>query len=152
MVDRSVAAARQLASRARRRVKGAAAPPDADLARQRAVVDAFFAAGRLGDFDALVQLLHPNVVRRSDVYPEQRGAEKVARAALAGGRQVGTAVVLPVIVNGSAGALLVRDGLPLAVLGFTVAGDKIAEIDVFTDPALLRQLGLDLITRSGGLA
>src|SRR5208283_3061571 len=86
MVGRSPTAARQLASRARRRVRGAAVPPDADLVRQREVVDAFFAAGRAGDFEALVRVLDPNVVLRSDLpkVGEQRGAARVARMSLAG--------------------------------------------------------------------
>jgi RNA polymerase sigma factor (sigma-70 family) len=153
MVGRSVTAARQLASRARRRVKGAAVPPGADLARQREVVDAFFAAGRSGDFDALVRVLDPNVVRRSDVAGsrEMRGARQVARLALAGARRAGATTVLPVLVNGSAGGLVLTDGRPFAVIGFTVSGAKIVEIDVFTDPARLGQLGLDIVMRSNGL-
>jgi RNA polymerase sigma factor (sigma-70 family) len=151
MVGRSAMAARQLASRARRRVKGAAVPPDVDVARQREVVDAFFAAGRSGDFDALVRVLDPNVVRRSDVHGEQRGAEQVARQALGGGRWARAATLLPVIVNGSAGGLVVRDGRPLAVLGFSISGGKIVEIDVFTDAERLGRLGLEHVMRSNGL-
>ena len=152
MVGRSTTATRQLASRARRRVKGAAVPADADLARQREVIDAFFAAGRLGDFDALVRVLDPNVVRRSDLHRDQRGAQKVARSALGGARRTGTTAVtvLPVVVNGSAGALVLRDGRPFAVLGFTVSNGRIAEIDVFQDPERLARLGLDRVVRSSG--
>jgi RNA polymerase sigma factor (sigma-70 family) len=130
MVGRSPTAARQLASRARRRVQGAAVPPlDRDLARQREVVDAFFAAGRAGDFDALVRVLDPEVVLRSDLpkVGEQRGAS-----------------VLPVLVNGTAGAVIVEDGRATSVMGFTVSGGRIVEIDVVTDPGRLSQLGLDL--------
>jgi RNA polymerase sigma factor (sigma-70 family) len=143
MVGRSATAARQLASRARRRVKGAAVPPDADPARQREVVNAFFAAGRAGDFDALVRVLDPNVVLRSDVpkVGEQRGATRVARMALAGARR--SASVVPILVNGTAGAVIVEDGRATVVMGFTVSGDKIVEIDVITDPARLGPL-LDL--------
>ncbi len=144
MVSRSATAARQLASRARRRVQGAAAPPDADRARQREVVDAFFAAGRAGDFDALVRVLDPDVVLRSDLprVGEQRGATRVARLARAGARP--SASVLPVLVNGAAGAVIVEDGRATTVMGFTVSGGKIVEIDVVTDPGRLGQLGLDL--------
>jgi len=144
MVGRSPAAARQLASRARRRVQGAAVPPDADAARQREVVDAFFAAGRAGDFDALVRVLDPDVVLRSDVpkIGEQRGATRVARLACVGGRR--SASVLPVLVNGTAGAVIVEDGRATTVMGFTVSGGKIVEIDVVTDPGRLGQIGLDL--------
>ncbi len=144
MVGRSAAAARQLASRARRRVQGAAVPPDANAARQREVVDAFFAAGRAGDFDALVRVLDPDVVLRSDA-PKigvQRGAARVARLARAGGRR--SASVLPVLVNGSAGAVIVEDGRAITVMGFTVSGGRIVAIDVVTDLARLDQLGLDL--------
>jgi RNA polymerase sigma factor (sigma-70 family) len=149
MVGRSATAARQLASRARRRVKGAAVKADTDLARQREVVDAFFAAGRLGDFEALVRVLDPDVVRRSDVpgVREQRGAKKVASSALAGARLSATTTVLPVIVNGTAGGLVVRDGRPFAVLGFTVSGGKIIEIDVVMDPERLGRLRLDSVMR-----
>ncbi len=151
MVGRSPAAARQLASRARRRVKGSAVPPEVDVARQREVVDAFFAAGRSGDFEALVRVLDPDVVRRSDVLGELRGARLVARSALAGARREGTMSVLPVLVNGSAGGLVLRDGRPFAVLGFAVAAGKIVEIDLVTKPERLATLGLDAILRSNGL-
>jgi RNA polymerase sigma-70 factor (ECF subfamily) len=144
IVGRSATAARQLASRARRRVQGAAVPPDADPARQREVVNAFFAAGRAGNFDALIRVLDPNVVLRSDVpkVGEQRGATRVARMALVGARR--SASVLPVLVNGTAGAVIVEDGRTSVVMGFTVSGGKIVEIDVVTDPARLGQLGIDL--------
>jgi RNA polymerase sigma factor (sigma-70 family) len=153
MVGRSPTAARQLASRARRRVKGAAVPPASDFARQREVVDAFFAAGRLGDFDALVRVLDPNVVRRSDVpgAREVRGAKLVARSALGGARWAAAMTALPVIVNGTPGGLVVRDGRTLAVLGFTVSGGQIVEIDVFTQPERLGRLGLDAVMRSKGV-
>jgi RNA polymerase sigma factor (sigma-70 family) len=144
MVGRSPAAARQLASRARRRVQGAAVPSDADHARQREVVDAFFAAGRAGDFDALVRVLDPDVVLRSDVpkIGTQRGATRVARMALAGARR--SASVLPVLVNGAAGAVIAEDGRATTVMGFVVSGGKVVEIDVVTDSERLAQLGLDL--------
>lgn len=145
MVGRSPTAARQLASRARRRVQGASMPPlERDVARQREVVDAFFTAGRAGDFDALVRVLDPEVVLRSDLpkVGEQRGATRVARLARAGART--SASVLPVLVNGTAGAVIVEDGRATSVMGFTVSGGRIVEIDVVTDPGRLSQLGLDL--------
>src|SRR5580658_2561298 len=147
MVGRSPAAARQLASRARRRVRGAAVPPiDRDVARQREVVDAFFAAGRAGDFDALVRVLHPDVVLRSDVQRvgEQRGASRVARMALGGARR--PASVLPVLVNGTAGGVIVEDGQAALLMAFTVSGGKIVEIDVITDPERLRVIDLGALT------
>jgi RNA polymerase sigma-70 factor (ECF subfamily) len=145
MVGRSPTAARQLASRARRRVQGTAVPPiERDVARQREVVEAFFAAGRAGDFDALVRVLHPDVVLRSDVprVGEQRGAARVARMALGGARRGGTATVLPVVVNGGAGALIVENGQIVTVMGFTVSGGKIVEIDGIADPERLRRIDL----------
>jgi RNA polymerase sigma factor (sigma-70 family) len=135
MVGRSPAAARQLASRARRRVQGAAVPPDADLARQREVVNAFFAATRSGDFAALVAVLDPNVVARWDGPGiEKRGAALVARMMLAAAAQQ-SAIALPV---------LVRDGRAIAVMGFTVSGGKIVAMDTVADPERLGKLGLDL--------
>jgi RNA polymerase sigma factor (sigma-70 family) len=147
MVGRSPAAARQLASRARRRVQGAAVPPiDRDVARQREVVQAFFAAGRAGDFDALLRVLDPDVVLRSDVpkIEEQRGAARVGRMALAGARR--TASVLPVLVNGTAGAVIVEEGRAALVMAFTVSGGKIVEIDVITEPERLRWIDLGALT------
>ena len=152
MVGRSATAARQLASRARRRVQGAAVPPDVDLARQREVVDAFFAAGRAGDFDALVRVLDPDVVLRSDVpkVGEQRGAARVARMALAGARGGGlSASVLPVLVNGVAGALIVQNGRAVTVMAFTVSGGRIVAIDGIADPDRISRLQLDLAALQG---
>jgi RNA polymerase sigma-70 factor (ECF subfamily) len=147
MVDRSPMAARQLASRARRRVRGAAPTPDGDLARQREVVDAFFAASRDGDFDALVAVLHPDVVLRSDggvMRPDasvvRRGAENVAGNALMFARL--SPFVRPALVNGAAGAVVVPRGRPFSVMGFTVRDGKIVEIDVITDPERLAELDL----------
>jgi RNA polymerase sigma-70 factor (ECF subfamily) len=150
MVGRSPAAAKQLASRARRRVKGAAIPADPDLARQRAVVDAFFSAARLGDFDALVAVLHPGVLLRVDADARHReasllvqGSAAVARQAVKGFRLMfgGPAAELrPVLVNGSAGVVVTVDGQPFTVIGFTVAGGKIAGIDAIADPGRVRAL------------
>jgi RNA polymerase sigma factor (sigma-70 family) len=150
MVDRSPAAARQLASRARRRVQGAAPVPDADLAAQRRVVDAFFAAARDGDFDALVAVLDPDVVSRSDggtLRPGAtgvlRGAREVAARALTFARL--SPFVRPALVNGAAGAVVAPRGQPFSVLGFTVVGGRIAEIDAITDPERLRALDLAVL-------
>ena len=147
MVDRSPAAARQLASRARRRVQGAAPVPDADLAGQRKVVDAFFAAARDGDFDALVAVLDPDVVSRSDggtLRPGAtgvvRGAREVAARALTFARL--SPFVRPALVNGAAGAVVAPRGEPFSVMGFTVVGGRIVEIDAITDPERLRELDL----------
>jgi RNA polymerase sigma factor (sigma-70 family) len=147
MVDRSPDAARQLASRARRRVQGAAPVPDADLAAQRRVVDAFFAAARDGDFDALVAVLHPDVVSRGDGGPGAsaviRGAREVAARALTFARL--SAFVRPALVNGAAGVVVAPRGKPFSVMGFTVAGGKIVEIDAITDPERLRALDLAVL-------
>jgi RNA polymerase sigma-70 factor, ECF subfamily len=147
MVDRSPAAARQLASRARRRVQGAAPVPDADLPAQRRVVDAFFAAARDGDFDALVAVLHPDVVSRGDGGPGAsavaRGARDVAARALTFARLA--PFVRPALVNGAAGAVVAPRGKPFSVMGFTVVGGRIVEIDAITDPARLRALDLAVL-------
>ncbi len=149
MVGRTPVAARQLASRARRRVKGAAvAAPDPGLARQREVVDAFFAAARGGDFDALVAVLDPDVVVRMDVgtrHPEAammiRGAAAAARQALSGLTSLLPTVELhPAVVNGAAGVVVIRHGRPVTVMGFTVVNGKIAEIDSIADPERVRRI------------
>jgi RNA polymerase sigma factor (sigma-70 family) len=158
MVGRSPAAARQLASRARRRVKGAEIPtPDADLARQRQVVDAFFQAARGGDFDALVALLDPDVVLRADAGVRRpaasvviRGAAAVAGSALGdgyGGERVRqAALLLPVLVNGAAGVVITVKGRPFAVMAFTVADGKIVEIDAIADPERVRRIAAGVLT------
>jgi RNA polymerase sigma-70 factor, ECF subfamily len=147
MVGRSPTAARQLASRARRRVQGAAAAPDPDLARQREVVDAFFAAARDGDFDALLAVLHPDVVLRSDggaVRPGAsfvvRGAREVAESALTFARL--SPFVRPALVNGAAGVVVAPHGRLFSVMGFTVRDGKIVEIDGIADPERLQKLDL----------
>lgn len=138
MVGRNPAAARQLASRARRRVKGADIPtPDPDLARQRTVVDAFFAAARGGDFDALVALLDPDVVLRADWGPGRPALPSVVRGAAAVARQarpVPGALVSPALVNGAAGVVVTVGGRPFVVMGFTVVGGRILAIDAIADP------------------
>ena len=144
MVGRSPDAARQLASRARRRVQGAAPAPDGDMVEQRRVVDAFFAAARGGDFEGLVAALDPDVVLRADAGPAFRrvirGARAVARAARAGARP--SAVVRPVRVNGTAGALIFEDGRPTTLMAFIVRTGKIVEIDAISDPNRLSELQL----------
>jgi RNA polymerase sigma factor (sigma-70 family) len=150
VVGRSPEAARQLASRARRRVQGAAPVPDADLTRQRAVVDAFFAASRKGDFDALVAVLDPDVVLRSDggvTRPDAtvfvHGAEEVASRALTFRRL--SPFVRPALVNGAAGVVVAPRGRPFSVMAFTVTDGKIVEIDAVTDPERLRRLDLAVL-------
>jgi RNA polymerase sigma factor (sigma-70 family) len=150
IVGRSPEATRQLASRARRRVQGRNAVPDADLDTQREVVDAFLAASRDGDFDALVAVLDPDVVLRADLGPvpagglrEVRGASSVAGQALTYSR-LGLSV-RPALVNGVAGAVTTRDGEPFSVGGFTVRGGKIVAIDILADPERLRRLDLTIL-------
>jgi RNA polymerase sigma factor (sigma-70 family) len=151
IVGRSEAATRQLASRARRRVQGAPVAPDPDLARQREVVDAFLAAARGGDFDALVSVLDPEVVLRADRGAaggsvEVRGPAAVADQALTFSRLgAGGGVVRRALVNGAAGVVGTRDGRPFSVLGFTVAGGRIVEIDILADPARLDRLDLAVL-------
>ena len=146
MVDRSPEAARQLASWARGRVQGAAAP-DRDVKRQREVVDAFLAASRGGDFDALLAVLHPDVVFRLDRGAVPAGASGVVRGAVAitqlrflfFGPGWSTQ---PALVNGAAGLVVRLHGRPRSVIGFTVVGGRIVQIDVLADPARVRQLDL----------
>ena len=148
MVGRSPATARQLASRARRRVRGADVPAtDRDLARQREVVNAFFAAAHRGDFDGLIAVLDPDVVLHSDggtARPDAsmvlRGAAEVARRTLAIAHPA--APKHPVLVNGAAGVLVTVAGQPVALMGFTVSLGKITEIDAIADPGRLRRLDL----------
>jgi RNA polymerase sigma-70 factor, ECF subfamily len=141
LLERSPEATRQLASRARRRVRGAAPPPEPALARQRAVVDAFLAAAREGDLDALVAVLDPDVVLRAHTRTgviERRGAENVARGALAARRV--DSIVRPALVNGTAGAVAFDGGVPFAILAFTVVGDRAVTIDIFNDRELVPRL------------
>lgn len=152
IVGRTPAAARQLASRARRRVNGAEGlSPAPDLVRQREVVDAFYAAARSGDFDALVQILDPDVVLSTDFGPGRspaviRGAQAVAKQA----RSPRGARLHPVLVNGSVGALITRDGQPSTIMVFTVAADKIVAIDGIADPDRVRRLAAAVIGHISG--
>jgi RNA polymerase sigma factor (sigma-70 family) len=148
MVDRSPEATRQLASRARHRVREAAPSPDPDLTQQRAVVDAYFAAAREGDLDALVAVLDPDVVLRAhrrDGDPlELYGAARGARGAMTARRFA--PYVRPALVNGTAGAVAFDGERPFAVLAFTVVGDRAVTIDVFNDPELVAKLDIRGIT------
>jgi RNA polymerase sigma-70 factor (ECF subfamily) len=150
MIERSPAAARQLASRARRRVQDQAPAPDPDLTRQREVVDAFFAASRNGDFDALVAVLDPDVVLRSDgglARPRQthviHGARAVAGQAITA--RALSPFVRPALINGAAGVVVAPHGRPQFVMAFTVAGGKIVAIDVLADPERLQELDLAVL-------
>jgi RNA polymerase sigma factor (sigma-70 family) len=150
MVGRTAAAARQLASRARRRVKGAAIPaPDPDLARQRAVVDAFFLAARGGDFAALVGVLDPAVVLRADFGARRPGASRVIRGVAAvaeNARPLPGSQLHPVLVNGTPGVVVTVRGRPFAIMGFIVAGGRIVEIDAIADPERVRRVAADVLT------
>ncbi|MFC5832617.1 sigma-70 family RNA polymerase sigma factor [Nonomuraea insulae] len=146
MLARSSNAAKQLASRARRRVQGVGVP-DADLGRQHAVVDAFFAAARGGDFDALIALLDSKVTLRTDAGPLRqassaviRGAAEVAGRALMFARP--DARVHQALVNGAAGVVITVDHRPVSVMGFTVTGGRIVAIDGLSDPERLSALDL----------
>jgi RNA polymerase sigma-70 factor (ECF subfamily) len=145
VVGRAPAAARQLASRARRRVQGAAAVPDADLSRQREVVDAFLSASRAGDFDALLAVLDPDVVLRTDPiaappgFPQvARGSTVVVNRALAAAHHARSSQLA--LVDGVVGLVIAPHGRLRRVLAFTISGRRIAEIDVIADPERLRLL------------
>ena len=157
MVGRTPVAARQLASRARRRVKGADIPaPDPDLARQRDVVDAFFSAARGGDFDALVALLDPDVVLRIDwgarrpagprSDPRRSGRGQARRSEWP--RLAPGSSCVPALVNGAAGVVVTVGGRPFAVMGFTVADGKIVEIDAIADPERVRRIAAAVLPTS----
>jgi RNA polymerase sigma factor (sigma-70 family) len=147
IVDRSPAAARQLASRARRRVRGQAPEPDPDRDRQREVVDAFLAASRDGNFEALMEVLDPDVVLRADSGPvpppatqEVRGARAVAELAVA---FAGLAPFSrPALVNGAPGLVTIPEGELVSVLGFTVRDGRIVEIDILADRERLARLDI----------
>jgi RNA polymerase sigma factor (sigma-70 family) len=143
ILGRSPAAARQLASRARRRVQGSAAP-DADRARQRAVVDAFLAASRSGDFDALLAVLDPEVVFRADRAAVQVGASREVRgaAAVAASFAGRARAARRALVDGAAGAVWAPGGEPRVVFRFTIRRGRIAGIDLLADPERLRRLDL----------
>ena len=147
IIDRSLGATRKLASRARRRVQGERTDPDPDLDRQREVVDAFLAASREGDFDALVGVLDPDVVLHADFgegrTQELRGAEAVAGQARMYSR-LGL-VVHSALINGAVGAVTTRDGRPFSVGAITVRDGKIVEMDWLVDPERLARLDLEVL-------
>lgn len=147
IVGRSPAAARQLASRARRRVRGTARLPDTDLSRQREVVDAFLAAARNGDFEGLLAVLDPDIVLRMDAAGAQgkaeeiRGAETVAANAVQGGARAAQ----PVLVDGAVGVVVAPRGRLLMVLHFTISGGRILEIEAVADPERLSLFDLAVL-------
>jgi RNA polymerase sigma-70 factor (ECF subfamily) len=150
ITGRTPDAARQLASRGRRRVRGAEPAPVDDPARQREVVEAYFAASREGDFDALVALLDPEAVLRADggaARPEAtvllRGAEQIAGRALMFSRYGGW--LRPALVNGLAGVVVAPHGRPFSIMAFTVAGGRIVAIDALVDPERLARLDLSAV-------
>lgn len=150
IVGRSPDAARQLASRARRRVQGSAPLPDTDLARQQEVVDAFFAAARGGNFEALLAVLDPDVVLRSDGGAARpwasmvvRGAREVAERAFTFSRL--SPFARPALINGVPGVVVVPGGRPFSVMAFTVQGAKIVAIDALVDPERLAKLDLAVL-------
>jgi len=157
IVDRSPAATRQLASRGRRRVQGENTVPDGDLDAQREVVDAFLAAAREGDFEALLAVLDPDVVLRADLGPlaagasrEVHGATAVAGQAL-GYSQLGL-IMRPALINGVAGMVTTRDGEPFSVGSVTVRGGRIVTMDILADPARLAELDLTVLDGGGSLS
>jgi RNA polymerase sigma-70 factor (ECF subfamily) len=149
LLDRTPDAARQLASRARRRVRGGTPPADEDRGRRQEVVDAFHAAGREGDFAKLLAVLDPDVVLRADYGPGLvqlvRGAEAVAAQARHFGRDPELSGY-PVLVNGSPGSVAMRGGRPFSVLAFEVAGGRIVGIDILADPDRLAALDLPAVS------
>jgi RNA polymerase sigma factor (sigma-70 family) len=150
VVDRSPDAARQLASRARRRVQGENTAPDVDLATQREVVDAFLAAARDGDFEALLQLLDPDIVLRADLGAAASGAPREVRGpAAVAGQALGYSrlglLMQPALINGAAGLVTTRNGELFSVGGFTIRGRKIVAMDILADPERLRRLDLTIL-------
>ncbi|MFD3779108.1 sigma-70 family RNA polymerase sigma factor [Streptomyces sp. NPDC058612] len=148
VIGRTPAATRQLASRARRRVQAGAPAPDTDPVRQRRIVDAFLAASRGGDFEALVAVLDPDVVARSDggtLRPSllRRGASDVASQAITFARFAEAA--RPALVNGAPGLVAVAEGRPLSVMAFTIRGGRITALDILTDPERLARVDLEVL-------
>ena len=150
IVDRSPEAARQLASRARRRVQGENTAPDADLHTQREVLDAFLAAAREGDFQALLEVLDPDVVLRADLGAVPIGASTVVRgAANVAGQALAFSrldiEVRPALVNGAVGTVSIQDGRPFSIVGFTIRNRRIVEMDILADPERLSRLDLMIL-------
>ena len=150
IVDRSVVATRQLASRARRRVQGQAPTSDADLRTQRRVLDAFLAAVQAGDFEALVAVLDPDIVLRADA-GAAKGMSRLVRGAQAVAAQAATFSKMAlsnqvVLVNGNIGLVCrLPDGRLFSVIGVTIAGGKVVEMDILADPERLSRLDLSAI-------
>jgi RNA polymerase sigma factor (sigma-70 family) len=145
IVGRSPAAARQLASRARRRVQGVPPVPGTDLTRQRAIAGAFLAAARNGDFDALLAVLDPDVVVRANGAAAVRGAAAVAGRAFPFTRTA--QITLPALINGAAGLVTAADGRPITLVAFTITGAKIAAIDLTDDPRRIAEAELVILGR-----
>ena len=145
IVGRSPAAARQLASRARRRVQGVTPVLDTDLTRQRAIVDAFLTAARNGDFDALLEALDPDVVVRSNGTEVMRGAAAVAGRALTGLRSA--QVSLLALINGAVGVINAAEGRPISLQAFTISGAKIIAVDLIDDPGRIAEADLAILGR-----
>src|SRR5262245_10720655 len=150
IVDRSPEAARQLASRARRRVRAENTVPDTDPDAQREVVEAFLAAARDGDFDRLVGVLDPDVVLRVDLGPLLVGGSREVRGAAAVAGQAVTysqlgLLMQPALINGAAGSVSFRDGRLFSIGGVIIKGGKIVEMDILADPARLRELDLSVL-------
>lgn len=145
VVGRSPAAARQLASRARRRVQGVAPVPGTDLTAQRAIVEAFLSAARDGDFDALLEALDPDVVVRSNGAEAVRGAAAVVRRAFPFTRIA--QVTLPAMINGTVGIVTAADSRPVTLVGFTITGSKIVAIDLTDDPRRIADADLAILGR-----
>jgi RNA polymerase sigma factor (sigma-70 family) len=145
IVGRSPAAARQLASRGRRRVQGVAPVSGTDLTAQRAIVGAFLDAARNGDFEALLEALDPDVVVRSNGTQAVRGAAAVAARAFPFTRIA--QVTLPVLINGAAGVVTAADGRPITLVGFTITGAKIVAIDLIDDPRRMAEADLTILGR-----
>jgi RNA polymerase sigma factor (sigma-70 family) len=149
ILERTPNATKMLASRARQRLKAADATPDnEDPARHRAVVRAFLAAARRGDFGALLALLHPDVVQRADAAAIAKGAPPELRGAAAvAGQWTGRAqAARPALIDGAAGALWAPSGKPVVVFDFTIADDKIVAIELTADPDRLGRLDLTILT------
>jgi RNA polymerase sigma-70 factor, ECF subfamily len=145
IVGRSPAAARQLASRARRRVQGVTPVPGADLTRQRAIAGAFLTAARNGDFGALLEVLDPDVVVRANGTQAVRGAAAVAGRAFPFTRIA--QVTLPALINGAAGLVTAADGRPITLVAFTITGAKIVAIDLIDDPRRIAEADLAILGR-----
>ncbi|HEX3489252.1 MAG TPA: sigma factor [Streptosporangiaceae bacterium] len=149
VVGRSPAAARQLASRARRRVQGVAPVSGTDLTRQRAITDAFLTAARDGDFDALLDALDPDVVVRANGTEAVRGAAAVAGRAFPFTRTA--QIALPAVINGTAGMVTAADGRPVTLIAFTITGAKIAAIDLIDSPGRIAAVDVAILSRQAGM-